>query len=163
MSPDTLRLNRPGSCVEIILNAIGESMPQVEVRSQSASDYKQEIEYAGHKLFADAPKDAGGLEAGPDPHELLLGALGACTSMTLQMYAKRKGWDLKSVQVKVSEEIVDDPNNPGQKVTKFNREISVEGNLPDDQVEALKGIANKCPIHKLLSGPKEITTAISHS
>jgi putative redox protein len=137
-------------------------MPQVEVRSQSPSDFKQEIKYAGHKFVADAPKDAGGSEAGPDPHELLLGALGACTSITLQMYAKRKGWDLKEVKVKVTEEKVDDTNNPGQTISKINREISVDGNLPADQIETLKGIADKCPIHKLLSGPKQIVTAINH-
>jgi len=138
-------------------------MPQVVVRSQSTNDFKQEIKSAAHQFLADAPKEAGGLDGGPDPHELLLGALGACTSITLQMYAKRKGWDLKEVNVKVTEEKVDDTEHPGQSISKINREISVAGNLPADQVEALKGVADKCPIHKLLSGPKQIVTAISHA
>jgi len=137
-------------------------MPQVTVRSQSVNDYKQEIKSASHQFLADAPKEVGGHDGGPDPHELLLGALGACTSITLQMYAKRKGWDLKEVNVKCTEEKVDDAEHPGQSISKINREISVGGNLPADQVEALKSAADKCPIHKLLSGPKQIVTAISH-
>jgi putative redox protein len=138
-------------------------MPQVEVKTQSADAFKQEIKSASHHFVADAPKEAGGTEGGPDPHELLLGALGACTSITMQMYAKRKGWDLKEVKIKVTEEKIDDASNPGQSIPRINREIIVGGNLPADQVEALKAIADKCPIHKLLSGPKQIVTAISHN
>ncbi len=79
----------------------------------------------------------------------------------MQMYAKRKGWDLQEVKIKVTEEKVDDTNNPGQTISRINRDIIVGGNLPADQVEGLKAIADKCPIHKLLSGPKQIVTAIS--
>jgi len=139
-------------------------MPQVEVRSQSASSYKQEIKSgSGHQFVADAPKEAGGAEGGPDPHEILFGSLGACTAITLQMYAKRKGWDLKEVQVKVFDEQVEDANSPGGSILRIHREITVAGNLPAEQVEALKGIADKCPIHKLLTGPKQIVTAIKHA
>lgn len=135
-------------------------MPQVEVKTSSPTSYEQQIKAGTHTFNADAPKTAGGLEAAPDPHELLLGALGACTSITMQMYAKRKGWDLKEVTVKVSEERTEQA--PGQPVSKISREIKVGGNLAPDQVEALKVVADKCPIHKLLSG-NQITTAISHN
>jgi putative redox protein len=138
-------------------------MPQVEVKSLSTTDFKQEIKTASHHtLSADAPKHAGGNEDGPDPHELLLSALGACTSITLQMYAKRKGWDLKSVQVKLSHDNVEDEANPGKQIAKISRDITVEGNLDQEQVDSLKAIANKCPIHKLLEGPKVIATEIAH-
>lgn len=136
-------------------------MPQVEVKTSSAETYQQQIKAGSHTFNADAPKAVGGLEAAPGPHELLLGALGACTSMTMQMYAKRKGWNLKEVTVKVSEER--DEKAPGQPVSKIKREIQVGGDLAPDQVEALKAIAEKCPIHKLLSSGNQITTAISHN
>jgi putative redox protein len=136
-------------------------MPQVEVKTSSATNYQQQIKAGSHTFNSDAPKAVGGAEAAPDPHELLLGALGACTSITMQMYAKRKGWDLKEVTVKVSEEKVEQA--PGQPVSKISREIKVGGELAADQVEALKAIAEKCPIHKLLSSGNQITTAISHN
>jgi putative redox protein len=136
-------------------------MPQVEVKTSSSTNYQQQIKAGTHTFNADAPKSAGGLEAAPDPHELLLGALGACTSMTMQMYAKRKGWDLKEVTVKVSEERTEQA--PGQPISKISREIKVGGDLAPDQVESLKAVAEKCPIHKLLSAGNQITTAISHN
>lgn len=133
---------------------------KVEVKAQVGSDYKQEIKAGSHVFGADAPASVGGAETAPEPHELLLGALGACTSITLQMYAKRKGWDLKNVQVSLSEEQVEDEANPGRKVSRITREINVEGNLTAEQIDGLKAIADKCPIHKLLEGPKQIATTI---
>jgi len=131
-------------------------MPQVEVKNSSATGYEQRIKAGAHTFASDAPKSVGGAETAPDPHELLLAALGACTSITMQMYAKRKGWDLKEVTVNLSEEKLD-----GQQISKINRDIKVDGDLAQDQVEALKSAAEKCPIHKLLSGANQITTAIS--
>lgn len=133
---------------------------KVQVKAQVGTDYKQEIKAGSHVFVSDAPASVGGTETGPEPHELLLGALGACTSITLQMYAKKKGWDLKNVQVSLSEELVEDAANPGQKVSKITRDINVEGNLTGEQIDNLKAIADKCPIHKLLQGPKQIATTI---
>ena len=79
-------------------------MRKVEIKAHPEQGYKQEIIAGEHHFISDAPKSVGGAGIGPDPHELLLGALGACTSITLQMYAKRKEWDLKNVSVKVTEE-----------------------------------------------------------
>jgi putative redox protein len=132
-------------------------MHQVEVKTSSAANYQQNIKAGAHSIAADAPKSVGGEEKAPNPHELLLAALGACTSMTMQMYAKRKGWDLKEVIVNVKEEQPEQTQG-GSKIT---RDIKVSGNLPADQVEALKAIAEKCPIHKLLSGANQITTVIA--
>jgi len=135
-------------------------MVQVQVKARADQQYKQEIKAGAHQFASDAPKSVGGTETAPEPHELLLGALGACTSITLQMYAQRKGWDLKDVIVDLSEEQVEDPENPGRKISKITREIKVSGNLKQDEIDALKTIADKCPIHKLLSGPKQIATNI---
>lgn len=135
-------------------------MSNVQVKTTSASEYKQTINAGSHSFLADAPKSAGGTESAPDPHELLLGSLGACTSITLQMYAKRKGWDLKTVTVDLSEEKTEDAEHPGQTIAKIKRDIKVTGNLAADQIASLKTIADKCPIHKLLSGPKQISTSI---
>jgi putative redox protein len=136
-------------------------MSQVLVQNNDTTHYKQAIKAASHSFTADVPKDKGGEETGPNPHELLLGALGACTSITLQMYAKKKEWDLKNVSVALSEEEVEDPANAGKKMSKITRDITVAGNLTDEQVESLKAIADKCPIHKILQGAKSIETAIS--
>ena len=137
-------------------------MTEVQVKSSAGSPYKQEIKAGQHTFTADAPKDLGGSGAGPEPHELMLSALGACTSITIQMYAQRKGWDVKNVTVKLKEEYVEDPNNQG-KMAKITREIDVEGELTQEQIDGLKAIADKCPIHKLLNGSKQILTNIHHN
>lgn len=136
-------------------------MNEVQVRSRAGQDFEQSIKAGIHQFTSDVPKSMGGRETGPNPHELLLGALGACTSITVQMYAKRKGWNLRHVSVKLSEKDVEDLNNPGSKIAKISREIEVEGELAPEQIEQLKAVADKCPIHKLLSGPKQIDTNIA--
>ncbi len=135
-------------------------MAEVIVKAQPHELYRQEIKVGAHTLTSDAPAAVGGKEAGPDPHELLLGALGACTSMTLQMFAKRREWDLKEVSVTLKEEKVDDPQQPGRQMSKISREVKVVGDLTQDQIDALKMAADKCLIHKLLTGPKEIVTDV---
>lgn len=135
-------------------------MSQVVVQSKPSEGLKHEIKAGEHTLLSDAPKHAGGEASAPDPHELLMAALGACTSMTLQIYAGKKGWNLKHVRVQLDEQEIDDPTNPGKKSTRINRHIEVSGDLTSEQVESLKAIADKCPIHKLLTGHKEIATDI---
>jgi putative redox protein len=137
------------------------NMSQVTVKAKSKDNFKQDVKAGKHSWIMDIPKEKGGDETGPDPHELLLGSLGACTSITLQMYARKKGWDLEDVSVDLTHEEVENPNGPG-KVNKISREIKVSGNLTEEQVQSLRSIADKCPIHKLLEGPKEITTNIAH-
>ncbi len=137
-------------------------MNEVLVKSTTGK-YKQEIKAGEHTMTADAPKEFGGEAVGPDPHELLLGSLGACTSITIQMYAERKGWPVKNIEVKLKEETVEDPENPGKKISKITREIDLQGDLTQEQVDGLTAIADKCPIHKLLSGPKQILTNVHHN
>ncbi len=137
-------------------------MSEVQVKGAAGTAYKQEIKAGTHTLTADAPKEFGGADVGPEPHELLLSALGACTSITIQMYAQRKGWDVKNISVKLKEETIEDPDNAG-KISKITREIDLEGDLTQEQIDSLKAIADKCPIHKLLSGPKQILTNVHHN
>lgn len=115
---------------------------------------RQSVRIGPHLLVADEPVEGGGDDAGPAPHEWLLTALGACTSMTLQMYARRKGWPLESVEVSV-----DGQQDDGAFV--FVRHVAVGGPLSDEQRARLLEIANKCPIHKVLTHPIRIETDIA--
>lgn len=137
-------------------------MAVVEVKASADKQFRQEISAGAHHLAADVPKEIGGEDTAPTPHELLQASLGACTAITVQMYAKRKGWDLKAVNVKVQEEQIENPDAPGGKLTRFVRHIELSGPLNQEQIDGLRAIADKCPIHKLLQGPKQIDTEVSH-
>ena len=136
-------------------------MTQVLVSSSAQKGMQHEISAGTHKWIADAGKDIGGNETGPNPHELMLASLGACTSMTLKVFASRRGWKLDEVTVKLNEETVEDPNTPGKKMSKITRDISVTGELTQEQLDTLKSIADKCPIHKLLTESKQILTNLN--
>ncbi len=134
-------------------------MSQVLI-SSSGKGMQHEISAGAHKWIADAGKDIGGNETGPNPHEMMLAALGTCTSMTLKVFSERRGWNLDEVKVTLSEESVDDPNNPPKKMSKITRDIQVKGDLTQEQMDTLKSIADKCPIHKLLVESKQIITQL---
>ncbi len=138
-------------------------MAKVEVKTASTGLYRQEINTGKYQIVADAPKAVGGEETAPDPHELLLASLGACASITMQMYAKRKGWGLKTVDIHLSEGKQEDAQNPGQSIAVISKDIKVAGDLTDEQVTELKTIADKCPVHKLIAGNKQINTTISRN
>lgn len=138
-------------------------MSEVIVKSAQGHKYTQNITAGDYKFTADVDDSMGGENEGPNPHQLMLGSLGACTSITIQMYAERKGWALEEVTVSLTEEKTADPENPSRNIPKVNREITIKGTLDDEQVESLKKIADKCPVHKLLSGKKEITTSMRKS
>ncbi len=135
-------------------------MTQVLVSNSAEKGMQHEISSGSHKWIADANKDIGGDESGPDPHQLLLASLGACTSMTLKVFAQRRGWKLDEVRIKLNEETVDDPSSPGKKMSKITREIEVKGDLSQEQMTTLKTIADKCPIHKILTESKQILTQL---
>ena len=118
--------------------------------------YKTEIESETNLIISDEPKSSGGQDLGFAPNELLASSLAACTAITLRMYANRKGWDLTDVKVEVSFE-TDSLENK----FKIVRDIQLLGNLDEDQQARLLIIADKCPIHKILTNPIEITTALN--
>lgn len=128
--------------------------PAVVVRGP-AKGLKTEIEAGAHRLNADESPAIGGTASAPTPHDLLLSALGACTSMTLRVYADRKGWPLEGVEVRLSLEKV--PAGAAEE-TKIVREISMKGGLDDEMKKRLLDVANKCPVHKTLSSSIKIET-----
>lgn len=139
---------------------------------KTGEGYTTEITMGKHNLTADEPENVGGNDFGPSPYDLLLASLGACTGMTLRMYANRKKWDLKSVKVhlshkkdyaKVCEECIDDESKAGKsdkKIDIFDRELELEGDLDDTQRQRLLQIANKCPVHRTLHGEVEVNTKL---
>lgn len=110
-----------------------------------------------HQWLADEPTDLGGANAGPTPGQLLLSSLGACTAITLKMYANRKEWPLEKVDI----ELILNPDGKPTSGTDIQRRLTLHGALDDDQKERLLQIANACPIHKLLSGDVRIHSALA--
>jgi putative redox protein len=119
-------------------------MREATVRTKQGK-FQQDIEIGKHRMVGDEPTENGGDDAGPAPHDFLLAALGSCTSMTVKMYADRKGWPLKSVEVRLSQAKEND-------VHVIKRHIQFEGDLSDEQRARLLEIAGKCPVHKTLTG-----------
>jgi putative redox protein len=130
-------------------------MRTVIVAKGSSGKYQQSIQIGPHAFIADEPTEVGGDDAGPTPHEILLSSLGACTSITLHMYASRKGWALRTVTVGL-----EDQKMPDAYVIK--RTIHLEGDLTDEQRSRLLEIANRCPVHKTLTGEIRIESALAH-
>ncbi len=138
-------------------------MVTVSITSQPGTPYRHELKARSHTIYADAPATLKGGDTGPTPHELALMGLGACTAMTLEMYAANKKWDLQQVTVTVTEDSIDDPEQPGTKIPRITEDIQMLGNLTPAQITTLKTIAEKCPVYKLFTGKKEVVTKTSHT
>ena len=108
----------------------------------------------GHDFAMDEPTEMGGTDQGPSPFALVVAALGACTNMTLRMYADMKQWPLDQVQT----EVVHTPSKEGH---HFLRSITLEGTLDASQRLRLLEIANKCPVHKLLEGQATVESSLT--
>ena len=126
-------------------------------------NYVQNISVGHHLFQADEPVNSGGLDAGPDPYELLMAALGACISITLRMYAERKQWPLESVQVRlmyarVHAEDCAACDGEARLIDAIDAEVLVVGDLSEDQRRRLIEIAGKCPVHRTLNSPVQIRT-----
>jgi uncharacterized OsmC-like protein len=128
-------------------------MAKVVVRSRDG--LQQDIVAGKHALVADEPVEAGGADRGPDPYALLLSALGACTSMTLRLYARRKGWPLEEVTVELEHARVHaqdcrDCEGDAGRVDRIRRRVRLRGPLDAVQVARLAEVARRCPVHKTL-------------
>jgi putative redox protein len=134
---------------------------------EELSGLTQAIRAGRHLLYADEPASVpGGADRGPDPYQLLLASLGACTSMTVRMYAGRKGWPLTGVRVQLKHERVhpaDCATCEGQsaQVDRIERVLALDGPLDAAQRERLLEIANRCPVHRTLLSEKEIATRLA--
>lgn len=130
-----------------------------------ASGFKQEVVIGNHHLQADESIESGGTDTGPSPYDLLLASLGACTSMTLRMYADRKEWPLQGVTVRLrhfkiyAEDCANCETKEG-KIDRIEREILVEGQLTNVQRARLLEIANRCPVHRTLQSEINIQTKL---
>jgi len=132
-----------------------EHREHVVVEESGGGRYEQDVRMGHHFLKADEPEEFGGTDVGPSPYEFLLAGLGACTSMTLRMYAERKSWPLKRVRVQLSHEKIhaEDCRTCETKtgmIDRIERLISIEGDLDETQRARLMEIADKCPVHRTL-------------
>jgi putative redox protein len=124
---------------------------------ETGPKYENSVEVGSHRLVADEPAADGGGGRGPQPFEYILSGLGACTSMTVRMYADRKGWKLTRVAVRLQMDKIDGPDGKG-KIDRIVRELALEGDLDEEQRQRLVAIAEHCPVHKFLSAEKRIET-----
>ena len=117
--------------------------------------YATQLVVGNHHWVADEPVDLGGGDTGAAPDEILLSALGACTAITLRMFAERKQWPLEGVEVEVAY------GERGTDKTVIERTVHLRGALDEEQRARLLQVANACPVHKILTGAVEVPTRIS--
>jgi putative redox protein len=129
-----------------------------EVTVTSISNLRNEVSYGeGRTFLTDEPAELGGEDAGPDPYTLLLAALGSCVSMTVMLYARRKGWPVERVSVRLrqkrihAEDCAECTHTDDGFVQRIERKVTVEGPLDEGQRARLQEIAHKCPLHKTLT------------
>ncbi len=139
--------------------------PREVVVEGSARGFAQEVAVGGHRLLADEPVAVGGTDTGPGPYDLLLAALGACTSMTIALYARRKGWPLESVRVKLRHSKIhaadcEDCETKVGMLDRIERDVELLGPLDGEQRARLVDIANKCPVHRTLTSEIQIRTRL---
>ncbi len=139
-------------------------LKEVVVRGNTAS-FAQEIQSGRHRFLADEPVAFGGSDSGPSPYDLLLAALGACTSMTLGIYARRKEWPLGEVTVhlrhsKIHAADCADCETKEGFLDRIECDIHMSGPLTGEQRSKLLEIANKCPVHRTLESEIKIETRV---
>ena len=141
----------------------------VEVAETGGGKFQNALRMGRHHLFADEPRTVGGLDSGPSPYDLLSGALAACTSMTLRMYADHKGIALGRISVRVNHDRVHAKDcedctvatrSAGGKIDRFTRTITVAGSSDDAMEAKLIEIANKCPVHRTLERGASVVTRV---
>ena len=138
----------------------------VVVTESDAHPYGQRISVGGHQLVADEPAAVGGADSGPTPYDLLLAGLGACTAITVRMYADRKGWRLRHITVRLRHRRIHATDCAGcetrtGQLDHIEREMQFEGELTDEQRARLLDIAERCPVHRTLHSEVLVSTAES--
>jgi len=119
----------------------------MKATARRENGFRHVVKVRSHELGSDEPNDTGGTDSAPSPQELLAASLASCTAVTMEMYAQRKGWDIGGVEVACE-------YTPAERgcPTRFNLVIRLPDDLPDEQVEKLRIIAAKCPVHRTLDG-----------
>jgi putative redox protein len=136
----------------------------VTVTEAGSGTYTQQINAGHHRIVADEPRPIGD-DTGPTPYDLLLAALGACTSITVRMYADRKGWPLRRVRVTLrhsrihAEDCADCETTKGW-IDHIDRDIELAGDLDDTQRQRLLHIAERCPVHQTLTSEVDVATSL---
>jgi putative redox protein len=128
--------------------------------------YVQNISIGPHQLSADESPETGGADAGPNPYELVMAALGACTSMTVRMYAERRNWPLEKVQVDLTFSRLhaadcDDCSRKKGIVNRIEKKITLIGDLSEIQRERLLHMASNCPVHRVLAQTIDISSTLN--
>lgn len=134
--------------------------------ARSLGNFQVKISSGAHTLLADEPIPSGGEDTGPDPYALLLASLASCKIITTQMYARQKGWPLDGVEITMSTHKIhardceDCESDPEARVDIIETQIRFLGNLTGDQLERLREISEKCPVHRTLTSETKIRTAL---
>jgi putative redox protein len=141
------------------------TQPGTVIVHGSATGFAQAITVGRHQLTGDERTDVGGTDTGPNPYDLLLAALGSCTSMTVAMYARRKNWPLEAVTVRLRHSKIHAADCEACETKEglldhIEREVELIGVLSDDQRARLLDIANKCPVHRTLTSEIHVETRL---
>jgi putative redox protein len=146
-----------------------EAIEHVRVMETGEGKFQNAVQAGRHRMFADEPESVGGLDTGPSPYDFLSVALGACTSMTLRLYAEHKKLDLGRISVDVShakihardcDECTEDERAGSGRIDRFERVISVDGDVSAELREKLLEIADKCPVHKTLETGAKVKSVL---
>jgi putative redox protein len=122
-------------------------MGTMRASAEQLENFRHDVRVRSHTITADEPREQGGDDAGPSPEELLAAALASCSAITMQMYAKRKGWDVAGMRVDC-EYLPAERGHP----TQFKLVMRLPAHLDQDQVDRLTSIAARCPVHRTLEG-----------